>query len=420
MSLDRRTSFEPSETPTEQSNELRRAAQSDVNECGLPEATSRLISDVAAVIRQFIVLTDSQAGALALWVLHTHVMAAADYTPYLAITSAEKQSGKSRLLDLLTLLVKNGWYTGHVSTGALVRQLHRNEVTLLLDEVDAALGGGQEYTETLRGILNAGFKRGGVYSMCVVTSGGDWGQRDFNVFGAKAFGLIGELPETVADRSILIRMRRKLPTDEVERMTSRRAAEVAGPLQPRLLEWAKVAVPALSGKNPGLPEQLSDRAADVWEPLFAIADLAGDDSAAAARAASVALAEHQTEESTGVRPLSDIRNVFGSERMSSQELVRLLIALEESPWGMWSRAWGASLTPQALARLLRPYEIGPQAIRFGSEQKKGYHRASFEDAWARYLPQNGLNRVNDINTPSLDVDRVDGVDGGGESEPDLF
>src|SRR4029453_18198374 len=103
---------------------------------------------------------------------------AADYTPYMAITSAEKQSGKSRLLDLLTLLVKNGWYTTRSTAGALTRRLDKEEVTLLLDEVDAALGGSQEYTEALRGILNAGFKLGGVHTMCVPTSGGDWATRD--------------------------------------------------------------------------------------------------------------------------------------------------------------------------------------------------------------------------------------------------
>jgi hypothetical protein len=418
MSLERDASFEtPAVEQTHPTSETRSVRDTDEDRSSI--GTSELISSVSDVIRRFVVLTDAQTVALALWVLHTHALAAADYTPYLAITSAEKQSGKSTLLDVLTVLAKDAWYTSRTSAGALVRRLHGKEVTLLLDEVDAALGGAQEYTETLRGILNAGFKRGGAYSMCIVTRGGEWSPQDFNVFGPKAFALIGELPETVASRSILIRMRPKLPSDRVERLRSRDAADLAAPVKERLAQWAESAIALLSDARPELPEVLSNRATDVWEPLFAIAEFAGAEWATAARAAAIELAKQDAEESMGVRLLADIRDVFRGNRMSSQELVRLLVAIEESPWGSWSRAWGQSLTPQAFARLLRPYEIGPQPIWFGNDQRKGYHRAAFEDAWARYLPQDGLNTVNGVNTVGS-VDLVDAVDGLPDEERDLF
>jgi hypothetical protein len=109
--------------------------------------------------RRFVVLSEEQADAVALWVLHTHALPAADTTPYLAITSAEKRSGKTTLLEVLELLVARPWLTGRTTTAALVRKVDKvDKVTVLLDESDAAFNGDKEYGETLRGVLNTGYR----------------------------------------------------------------------------------------------------------------------------------------------------------------------------------------------------------------------------------------------------------------------
>src|SRR5262249_8421427 len=120
-----------------------------------------------AFIRRFVSLSEAQARALALWVVHTHAVDVADTTPYLAINSPAKRSGKTRLLEILRLIVAFAWMTGRVTAAALVRKIDKEHPTLLLDESDAAFKGDREYAEALRGVLNSGHERGGRASLCV-------------------------------------------------------------------------------------------------------------------------------------------------------------------------------------------------------------------------------------------------------------
>ena len=190
-----------------------------------------LLHDVVIFIRQYVVLTEHQLWALALWIAHTHALDAADCTPYLSVKSAEKQSGKTLFLEVLNLLVARPWFTGRVTAAVLVRKVARDIPTLLLDETDTTFKGDKEYSETLRGVLDSRLRGrrvlqrssqmmlGGLADGC--PSGSTMrprspGQRDFErrlrdfpVFGAKALAGIGMLPDTVQDRSIPIEMRRK-------------------------------------------------------------------------------------------------------------------------------------------------------------------------------------------------------------------
>jgi hypothetical protein len=119
-----------------------------------------VLDRILVFIRRFVSLTEAQARIVVLWAAHTHAFDAADATPYLAINSAEKQSGKTRLLELCETLVANPWLTGRVTPAVLVRKIDKVLPTLLLDESDAAFGGEKD-AETLRGVLNTGHRRGG-------------------------------------------------------------------------------------------------------------------------------------------------------------------------------------------------------------------------------------------------------------------
>ena len=166
-----------------------------------PETTADLLDKVESFVRRYVVLTDAQATTVALWAAHTHALDAFNCTPYLSVTSADKQSGKTRLLEVLDLLVAKPWFTGRATAAVLVRKIDKEQPTLLLDESDAAFRGEKEYAETLRGLLNTGFKRNGRYSMCV-GQGAAISYKDFSTFCPKAIAGIGKLPDTVADRSI--------------------------------------------------------------------------------------------------------------------------------------------------------------------------------------------------------------------------
>ena len=366
------------------------------------EGGAEILNAVAAFIRRFVVMQLHQAEALALWIAHTYTFEQANATPYMHITSPEKRSGKTRLLEVLELLVHNPWLTGRATAAVLVRKIDRETPPLLLDETDAAFKGPQEYAETLRAILNTGFQRGGVASLCV-GQGANITYKDFSTFCPKAIAGIGRLPDTVEDRCIAIILKRRLPSEPIERFRRRKVEPEAGSLRQRLMAWVMaVKLPT----DPELPQQLDDRACDSWEPLLAIADAAGGDWPRRARAAALTLSGRASRDdpSLGVQLLSDIRKVFearGAERLSSKDLVEELVALGEAPWGDIERR---PLDVRGLARLLRPFGIKPHVMRLGDATVRGYDASSFEDVWNRYIPlSNGDLSVTSVTLASAQI-----------------
>ena len=201
----------------------------------------------------------------------------------LAISSAEKRSGKTRLLEVLELLVARPWFTGRVTAAVLARKVDAERPTLLLDESDAAFKGEKEYAEALRGLLNTGHRRGGKSTVCV-GQGAELSYKDFSTYCPKAIAGIGKLPDTVADRSLPIRLERRAPDEQAERFR-RRDVELEAIGLRAALERLPDLVPALEEARPDLPGALDDRAQDAAEPLLAIADHAGGDSPERARRA---------------------------------------------------------------------------------------------------------------------------------------
>jgi len=347
-----------------------------------------LLDSVVEFIRRFVAMSFPQGVVVALWVAHSHALAAADTTPYLAVTSAEKRSGKTRLLEVIELLVENPWLTARVTPAVLVRKIDAERPSLLLDESDAAFEGDPDYAQTLRGVLNTGHRRGGKASCCV-GQGANITYKDFQTFSPKMIAGIGKLPDTVADRAIPIRLNRATRGEITQRFRRRDVEAEAEYLREKLSAWAQSIETSLRDASPELPEELSDRQQDCAEPLLAIADIAGGDWPLIARQAVVHLCAEAdaADESTGVRLLADIRNLFferGVDRLSSVELAGALAEIETSPWGDWTK--GKALSPPKLARLLARFGIVPHNIRLGDRIAKGYTIEDFADAFNRYLP----------------------------------
>jgi hypothetical protein len=224
------------------------------------------------------------------------------------------------------------------------------------------------------------------------------------VFCPKAVAGIGELPDTVADRSIPIRLRRRAKSEPLARFRRRDAACALDPIRSAFEEWA--ASVDLREARPHIPDELEDRAADSWEPLLAIADEAGGGWPSRARSAALALsvAREEAERSIGVRLLADVRRVFDERAagtLFSRDLISALNAFDESPWGAFSD--GTGIDARGLARLLRPYGVRPRDVRIGSEHAKGFSRDSLTDAWVRYCADPPSDQfVCDTVTPEED------------------
>jgi hypothetical protein len=351
-----------------------------------------LLDDVARFIRRFVVLSDAQAATGSLWVAHTHAIESFDTTPYLAITSAEKRSGKTRKLEVLELLVREPLPTANISDAALFRAISQKTPTLLFDEVDAVFRARDR--EDLRGLLNAGHRRGAVaYRMggARMTT-----LEPFPVFCAKAFAGIGDcLPDTIRDRAIGIRLQRRTRDEAVERFRRRDVEPEAHALRDQLADWLEPQLDHLHALRPDLPDELDDRAQDSWEPLLAIAALSGGDWPERARRAALELStgEGREDDSLTARLLGDIFRVFSEaseERLKTSELLARLCEIEESPWGDW---YGKQLSPQGLSRLLKPYRIRTMPVRAHGEVVRGYKREQFADAFHRVLGVTSVTAV---------------------------
>jgi hypothetical protein len=340
------------------------------------------LDQVATYIRRYMVLGDDALDFLALWVAHTWAFEAAVTTPYARVVSPERASGKSRLLEVLRLLVRRPWLAASVSAAVVYRKGDSDAPTLLLDEIDQAPFADRR---DLVGVLNAGFQLGA--KVARATEKGE--VEEFDAFFPKAFAGLddGQLPDTLQSRSIQVRLERRRLEETVERFRRRYAEPLADELREWLSAWAEGAIDELAYAEPDLPEELSDREQDIWEPLIAIADLAGGRWPRRARVAAVALAHREDLASQGVRLLEDVRQVFKDRgdpvAVFSSALVIELNQIEEADWANLNRGEGLRATD--LARLLRPYGIRPHQLRIGEETRKGYDFEQFREAWARYL-----------------------------------
>lgn len=355
----------------------------------LIETLDATLDAVASICRQYVAYpSQHEPVAIALWTVHTYLTHQVETSPFLAVTSAEKRSGKTRQLDVLELLVARPWRVILPSEAVLFRKMEKDKPTLLLDETDTIFNQKASNYEALRGLLNAGNRRGTRVPR-MVGEGRRMTLEEFDVFGAKVLAGIGHLPDTISDRAIPIRLVRRAPSEAVERFRIREASDSASGIRASLEHHA--AEMDISEARPEIPDELDDRSADGWEPLLAIADHAGADWPAVARRAAVYLSGNRSveDDSIGVLALSDIREIFatrGSMRLTSEDLVAGLLELEESPWGEYR----GGLTKRGLARLLRPYGIQPAQHRFGGRGAKGYLRSDCVDAWERYLPSREL------------------------------
>jgi hypothetical protein len=281
-----------------------------------------------------------------------------------------------------------------VSPSALLRIIESESPAVILDELDTLLKKSPEMTEVLRGLLNSSFKRSAArHLMSVPVPGGGYEVRQFSMWAPLLLSGIGELPDTVRDRAIRIELKRKRRDENVARLRQRDGQDLHT-LAGKAVRWAGDHKGTLSDAQPEMPEWLNDRAADAWEPLFAIADLAGERWRNRAEAAARALSgeEAAEDDSTRVKLLGDLREMFYPKEkprvdaLFTKEILSNLHKRDDRPWSEWGRST-KPMTPRQLAALLKPFGVTTnQTVRRGDTTDKGYRREDFEDAFMRYLP----------------------------------
>jgi hypothetical protein len=324
-----------------------------------------ILYDLCAFIADYVALPTAEAlWASTLWVAHTHFAEHFETTPRLVAVSPEKQCGKTRLLEVFELVCARPRAAVNTSPAAMFRLVEMIKPTLLFDEADTYFGPRAREHEELRGLVNAGHRKGARAWRCV----GDPKRmevHDFPAYCAVALAAIGDLPDTIVDRAVVLRMRRRRSDERIRSFRLRHARPPGVELHDRLALWAKLAGEWVGQSEPELPGWLENRPADVWEPLIALADAAGGDWPTRARqAARVIEADRaRADVSLGVRLLADIRTTFAAaEKMFTTKLLEKLRAIDDAPWG---NLRGKPLDDRGLARRLRKYDVRPKTIWIG-------------------------------------------------------
>ena len=358
-----------------------------------------LLTDITGLIRRYVDMPHEKAVAVALWIAHTFLHDRLDLSTILNVTSATKRCGKSLLMEVAgALALRSLTVSGRITPAGMFRIIALHEPTLILDEADTFMGDDPE----LRGIVNGSQRR--EMAFVIRTVGDDHEPRLFRTWCPKAISGIGDLPDTVADRAVTVRLERRSPTagDMPHwRDRDRQAVEV---LKQKLARWTDDSVDAVLERRNAVafPSGLNDRACDAWEALLAIGEVAGGEWAGTAgrayRACEAVNAEVDPETGASEMLLADLWAVFKEagdpehlptgkrdDQYDPNEpaILPALIAMEGRPWSEWSR--GRPLSPRGLAKLLKGFGITPGTIRLQSgSTPKGYKRIAFVPVWERY------------------------------------
>ena len=368
---------------------------------GLPasrENGAAILSAIEEFAARFIAWPNDHAGAAhAAWCAHTHLMSHWDTTPRAAALSPEPASGKSRVLEVTATLVPRPVLAVNTTPAYLFRKVSDpdGQPTILYDEIDTVFGPKAKDNEEVRGMLNAGWRRGAVAGRARQ----DGSTEDLPAYSAVMLAGLGALPDTILSRAIVWPMRRRRTDEYVEPWRIRQHEAEGHELRDRLAAWAASVSDQIGESWPVMPEGVEDRAADIWEPLVVVADLAGGEWPERIRRSAVAAVAANTDKSVslGVRLLRDLREVFRDEmRMSTADVLNALTTDETKPW---CSLRGEPLDATGLARLLSPYDVSPIQMRMGSKNVRGYEAADLTDAWERYAPRKEDEKEED--TPSL-------------------
>ena len=385
-----------------------------------PALIGEILEQMAKAIERQIVCPPHAVVAIVLWSAGTYGFQGASIFPRLVFTSATKRCGKSTALATVRALVSKPVKADNVSASAMFRLVENQRPTLLIDEADTFVA----RSDDLRGVLNAGYECTGAVLRCVPTPDGkSFTEAAFNVYCPVALAGIGGLPDTVLDRSIVVRLERAARCGGGQRrrpMRYRELEKLRGVLAPQLVAYEGAIGAAVTCGVAILSRELSDRAQDNWEPLLAIADLAGGMWPQRARTAALALSGAEDAPSQREMLLADLHGIIGEtrvvavkawqnwrssgrkgappavvRRIRSASMVGELLKMEHRPWPEYGKE-GRGLTLAKLATLLRPFGIEPSNQRMptltrnnptttGSEVVRTYSVAALRVAFRKYL-----------------------------------
>lgn len=339
-----------------------------------------LLNDIATLVSKHMVLPKGALPAVTLWIASTYIYDAFRVFPKLAVISPEKRCGKSTLLDILSGLCNRSLIASNITPSAIFRSVDLWRPCLIIDEADTFMAG---RNDDLIGIINSGHTK--TTAFVIRTVGDDHTPKKFSTWAPMAFASIKGIADTVMDRSIVIKLRRRMAGEQVKRLSVdfKEENEI---IRQKLVKWAEDNAHKLKLNHVEPPEIPNDRAIDNWLPLFSLAYEIGGSWPDKVESSYFTLNAEEEEETAAIMLLRDIKAIFEDTlktRILSRDLVHELVKLEERPWCEWKK--GQPMTQISLAKILRTFGIHSKDVRAGMVGR-GFEIEQFQDIFKRYIP----------------------------------
>ncbi|MCL4551373.1 MAG: hypothetical protein M1495_22720 [Bacteroidetes bacterium] len=241
-------------------------------EINISSTYQRLLSYVHRYVQ---LRNDNESHLVSVWAMSTYVFKMFRVFPYLHLFG-EKASGKTTLMEILQPIVFNGDLSSNSSAAVIYRDVDLNTPTLFIDEYEKQISKTGEVQKALLDVLKTGFGKAGAVKRCV--GEGNIPQK-FDSYSPKVIAGINEIDDVLADRTIKIRMVRKLKDSHVKRYTnSIKNLEEQQQLRDEQyfvgLENAYKMYELYESMNPDEDQDLihlSNRSFEIWCPLIVVA-----------------------------------------------------------------------------------------------------------------------------------------------------
>jgi hypothetical protein len=357
--------------------------------------------------------SDAVRDIATLWAAGTHCVGiderlAFNTYPRIGFISDLPGSGKTSALERTLALSFRGELVLSPTPMSFCTMVSERRSTPGIDELDNLIGAGSAKME-LRGILNAGYRKGQTW-----TRGK---QAPMPVFAAVGFAGLGARYRVAVElgplrqRTFNIEMQPAIPDEEYWEDDH---GALTAHYRDQLTAWCKRNLREILAQRPAMPAGIEGRMKEISHPLIQLATVAGGHWPDTARQAVSQLllgemAEDDTQDlSLHERLLLDLRTVYGdAPKMPTSEITDALYAL---PASTWSAVWpNRNKASRELAMMLRPLGVEPTALRLGNETHNGYHRYMLEPLWDEMITDaNKIDSVGAISgsTISLDDDEM--------------
>ena len=360
--------------------------------------TKCILDDICDYISRFVVYPNQHAKvAHTLWLVGSYFLeyeglSVFDNYPILAFLSPDEDSGKTRALDITELLAYTAINGGSYTAAGLCREIDQRYptlVTMILDELDETLSPGKDNSDYIR-LLNNGYQRGKYIVRCNLN---DNSNLRTPAYCPKAIaGLTTtKLKKTTRSRMITNRMRPLRTGEQVERHIDKaKGNEIVA----KIIEWRPTVLDQLKNTDEDSLSTLTNRSAQIWHPLLAIAKIAGEDwYKRGSAAADFFVSKQKPEDTLGKKIFAELFRAYA------------LYSTNQYPKGIQAQLFSSELKqrdgfPDDIDSYKIAYYLGAngygipiEQVKYGRKNLNGYKWDSCMPFFADYLTEEQRDQI---------------------------